>query len=150
MGANKWYEGRAWPPAESKEKKFYLSSSGHANALQGDGTLAARSKAAAAADRYVFDPYHPVPSRGGSVCCSPNVFPWGPMDQRQVEQRPDVLVYTTAPLKQDMTVLGPVKVVLWIATSARDTDFTAKLVDVFPDGYARNLTDGVLRLRYRN
>ena len=72
------------------------------------------------------------------------------MDQRPVEQRKDVLVYTTTPLKHDVEAIGPVKVVLYVATSARDTDFTAKLVDVFPDGYARNLTDGILRLRYRN
>ena len=72
------------------------------------------------------------------------------MDQRPVEQRRDVLVYTTAPLAQDLEVVGPVRVVLYAATSARDTDFTAKLVDVFPDGGARNLTDGILRLRYRN
>src|SRR5205085_7706162 len=89
-------------------------------------------------------------TRGGTVCCNPKVFPWGPMDQRPVERRKDVLVYTTAPLKQDMEVSGPVKVELYIATSARDTDFTAKLVDVFPDGYARNLTDGIQRLRYRD
>jgi putative CocE/NonD family hydrolase len=77
------------------------------------------------------------------------VFPWGPLDQRAVEQRPDVLVYTSAPLKQDLEAIGPVEVVLYVSTSARDTDFTAKLVDVFPNGYARNLTDGILRLRYR-
>src|SRR6185369_1678299 len=86
----------------------------------------------------------------GSVCCNPKVFPWGPMDQRPVENRQDVLVYTTKPLKQDVEAIGPVEVVLYVSTSARDTDFTAKLVDVFPDGYARNLTDGILRMRYRN
>ena len=99
---------------------------------------------------YVFDPRDPAPTRGGAVCCNPKVFPWGPMDQRPVERRSDVLVYTTKPLKHDTEVIGPVQAVLYIATSARDTDFTAKLVDVFPDGYARNLTDGILRLRYRN
>jgi putative CocE/NonD family hydrolase len=78
------------------------------------------------------------------------MFPWGPMDQRPVERRADVLVYTSAPLKQDLEVIGPVEVMLWVSTTAKDTDFTAKLVDVFPDGYARNLTDGLLRLRYRS
>src|SRR5262249_41883554 len=100
-------------------------------------------------DRFVFDPLRPVPTRGGSVCCNPAVFPWGPLDQRPVESRPDVLVYTTGALKKDVEVTGPIRVVLYAATSAPDTDFTAKLVDVFPDGMARNLTDGILRLRYR-
>src|SRR5208282_3095110 len=104
----------------------------------------------AAADRFTFDPRDPAPTRGGAVCCNPRVFPWGPMDQRPVERRADVLVYTSRPLKRDLEAIGPVKVVLYISTSAKDTDFTAKLVDVFPDGAARNLTDGILRLRYRN
>jgi uncharacterized protein len=150
MGANKWREDREWPPAAAREKKFYLASSGHANALGGDGTLETKAKSRAADDHYVFDPYNPAPTRGGSVCCNPRVFPWGPLDQRPVEQRNDVLIYTTPSLKQDVEVVGAVKVVLWVATSARDTDFTAKVVDVFPNGYARNLTDGILRLRYRN
>jgi putative CocE/NonD family hydrolase len=77
------------------------------------------------------------------------VFPWGPLDQRPVESREDVLVYTTNPLNNDMEVIGPVKVVLYVSSSTRDTDFTAKLVDVFPDGNARILSDGILRLRYR-
>jgi len=90
-----------------------------------------------------------VPTRGGPVCCNPKSFAWGPMDQRAVEERPDVLVYTSRPLRKDTEVTGPVRVVLYVASSAPDTDFTAKLVDVFPDGHARNLTDGILRLRYR-
>ena len=83
------------------------------------------------------------------MCCNPRVFAWGPVDQRGVEKRKDVLVYTSKPLKKDLEVMGPVRAVLFVATSARDTDFTAKLVDVFPDGQARNLADGILRLRYR-
>jgi putative CocE/NonD family hydrolase len=97
----------------------------------------------------VFEPRDPAPTRGGAVCCNPRVFPWGPMDQRPVERRADVLVYTSKPLKREVEAIGPVKVVLYITTSAKDTDFTAKLVDVFPDGRAINLTDGILRLRYR-
>ena len=85
----------------------------------------------------------------GAVCCNPKVFPWGPMDQREVESRTDVLVFSSSPLKSDVEVTGEVRAVLYVATSAPDTDFTAKLVDVFPDGYARNLCDGILRLRYR-
>jgi putative CocE/NonD family hydrolase len=97
----------------------------------------------------VFDPNNPVPTRGGAVCCNPAIFPWGPLDQRPVENRADVLVYTSSALKKDMEVTGPIRVVLYAATSAPDTDFTAKLVDVFPNGVARILTDGILRLRYR-
>ena len=101
-------------------------------------------------DQFTYDPRNPVPTMGGAVCCDPKIFPWGPMDQRPVEKRKDVLVYTSDPLKQDLEVTGPVRVVLYASTSAPDTDFTAKLVDVFPNGEARNLTDGILRMRYRH
>jgi putative CocE/NonD family hydrolase len=150
MGANKWREEREWPPEEARPRRLYLESAGHANTLAGDGALSEKLPRHIAQDRYVFDPRNPTPTRGGAVCCNPKIFPWGPMDQRPVEQRPDVLVYSTQALKEDVEVIGPVKVDLYISTSAKDTDFTAKLVDVFPDGYARNLTDGILRLRYRN
>jgi putative CocE/NonD family hydrolase len=150
MGVNEWREEDEWPPRDARPRRFYLASSGAANSLDGDGALADRPPARADADRFVFDPRDPVPTRGGAVCCNPKIFPWGPMDQRPVERRKDVLVYSTAPLKQDVEAIGPVEVVLYASTSAKDTDFTAKLVDVFPDGYARNLTDGLLRLRYRH
>jgi putative CocE/NonD family hydrolase len=100
-------------------------------------------------DTFVYDPRNPVPTAGGAVCCNPAIFPWGPKDQRSVEKRKDVLVYSSAPLVADTEVTGPIKLVLHAASSAMDTDFTAKLVDVFPDGSARNLTDGILRVRYR-
>jgi putative CocE/NonD family hydrolase len=153
MGANRWRDAREWPlPAHPR--RFYLRSRGHANTLTGDGSLQLRAPAdptapSRTADSFVFDPQDPVPTAGGAACCNPKVFPWGPRDQRAVEQRRDVLVYTTAPLRRDMEVIGPVRVVLYAATTAPDTDFTAKLVDVFPDGRAQNLTDGILRLRYR-
>lgn len=154
MGVNRWQDEREWPP-RARQERFYLESRGHANTLAGDGTLdadapppAERAQTFAVPDRFVFDPRDPVPTAGGAVCCNPKVFPWGPRDQRPVEQRRDVLVYTTAALRQDVEVIGPVRVVLYAATSAPDTDFTAKLVDVFPDGRAQNLTDGILRLRY--
>jgi putative CocE/NonD family hydrolase len=151
MGANKWLEARAWPPEPARERVFYLESGGNANALGGDGQLGEASEAKARrADRFVFDPQNPVPTHGGAVCCNPRVFPWGPMDQRAIERRRDVLVYSTKPLRRDLEAVGPVKAVLYVSTTASDTDFTAKLVDVFPDGTARNLTDGILRLRYRN
>ena len=150
MGANKWHDDTEWPPAQAHERRFFLDGGGHANTLEGDGALADQAPRLAAVDRYVFDPRTPVPTAGGAVCCNPKIFPWGPMDQRLVERRTDVLVYTTKPLKQDLEVIGPVRASLYVTTSAKDTDFTAKLVDVAPDGYARNLTDGILRLRYRN
>jgi len=152
MGVNRWRDAQEWPP-RAQPMRFYLASRGHANTLSGDGKLDLRElgpqSARRAPDQFVFDPQNPVPTTGGAICCNPKVFPWGPMDQRTVEQRRDVLVYTTAPLKKDVEVIGPVQVVLYAATSARDTDFTAKLVDVFPDGRAQSLTDGILRLRYR-
>jgi putative CocE/NonD family hydrolase len=150
MGANKWREEREWPPEQARYKMFYLDSNGRANSLEGDGAMGDQPSKRNARDQYVFDPNDPVPTRGGSVCCNPKVFPWGPMDQRPVEQRQDVLVYSTKPLKHDLEAIGPVQVVLYVTTSAKDTDFTAKLVDVFADGTARNLTDGILRLRYRD
>jgi putative CocE/NonD family hydrolase len=150
MGANRWLEAREWPPEQAQAKMFYLDGKGRANSAEGDGALAEKLSSRDAADQFVFDPNDPVPTRGGAVCCNPKIFPWGPMDQRLVEQRKDVLVYTTKPIKHEVAVIGPVQVVLYVASSARDTDFTAKLVDVFPDGSARNLTDGILRLRYRN
>jgi putative CocE/NonD family hydrolase len=149
MGANKWRDEREWPPKDARPRRLYLESNGRANSLDGDGGLTDRVPARAAQDHFVFDPRDPTPTRGGAVCCNPKMFPWGPMDQRPVEHRKDVLIYTTSPLKQELEVIGRVEVVLYVATSAKDTDFTAKLVDVFPDGYARNLTDGILRLRYR-
>ena len=150
MGANQWLETQEWPPAEARPAVLYLDSNGHANTVAGDGRLRRGLSPRVTEDVYTYDPRNPVPTRGGAVCCNPRVFPWGPSDQREVEGRPDVLVYTTQRLRRDLRVVGPVKVVLYVSTSARDTDFTAKLVDVFPDGRARILTDGILRLRYRN
>jgi putative CocE/NonD family hydrolase len=150
MGANRWRDEHEWPLARTRLTPMYLVSKGRANTLSGDGMLGDRSLRRASPDRFEFDPRNPVPTAGGAVCCNPKVFPWGPMDQRPVEQRPDVLVFTSPPLKENLEVTGPVRVVLYAATSAPDTDFTAKLVDVFPNGDARNLTDGILRMRYRN
>jgi uncharacterized protein len=149
MGLNRWRDERRWPPENVRYTSFYLESKGHANSLDGDGVLETKPARRPAPDQFVYDPRDPVPTAGGAVCCNPRVFPWGPMDQRPVERRADVLVYTSKPLKKDLEVVGPVRVNLWAATSARDTDFTAKLVDLYPDGVARNLTDGILRLRYR-
>jgi putative CocE/NonD family hydrolase len=153
MGVNRWRDEPDWPLARAKSTALYLESEHAANGLTGDGVLQwkpERTKSQdAAADSFVYDPRNPVPTHGGAVCCDPKIFPWGPLDQRPVEKRKDVLVYTSAPMKQDLEVTGPIRAVLYASTSALDTDFTVKLVDVFPNGEARNLTDGILRLRYR-
>jgi putative CocE/NonD family hydrolase len=149
MGINRWRDEDEWPLARARAERFYLGGNGHANTLDGDGFLGGQPPVRAASDTFVFDPANPVPTRGGAVCCDPKIFPWGPMDQRPVEKRRDVLVYTTPELGSDVEVTGPVRVVLYATSTAPDTDFTAKLVDVYPDGEARNLTDGILRVRYR-
>lgn len=149
MGLNAWRDEQEWPLKRTRWTPMYLSSRGNANSLDGDGVLTPRPAREEPPDRFAYDPRHPVPTLGGAVCCNPKVFPWGPADQRPVEKRRDVLVYDSRPLNEDMEVTGPVRVILHVSTSAPDTDFTAKLVDVFPDGHARNLTDGILRLRYR-
>jgi len=149
MGANRWRDEEEWPLARTRYTPVYLSSKGHANTGKGDGTLVFAVSKKDKPDQYIYDPRDPVPTMGGAVCCDPKIFPWGPMDQRPVEKRKDVLVYTSDPLKRELEVTGPVKVVLYASTSAPDTDFTAKLIDVLPSGEARNLTDGLLRIRYR-
>ncbi len=149
MGANQWRDETEWPPKGTRMVRFYLESAGHANSLNGDGTLTAEPVTKSQHDVFVFDPNNPVPTRGGAVCCNPKIFPWGPMDQRAVEERNDVLVYSTPVLHEDVEVTGRVELTLYAATTAPDTDFSVKLVDVFPNGMARNLTDGMLRARYR-
>jgi putative CocE/NonD family hydrolase len=149
MGANVWRHENEWPPARTKSVRFYLASNGHANTIFGDGTLQSSPQHHSVPDQYTYDPMKPVPTMGGAVCCNPAIFPWGPMDQRPVERRHDVLVYTSPVLAEDMEVTGQVQIVLRASSNAPDTDFTAKLIDVFPTGEARNLTDGILRARYR-
>lgn len=149
MGKNVWRQEDDWPLARAKSTRFYLHSSGKANGLMGDGTLSEAAPTGKQSDQFVYDPADPVPTIGGPLCCdSAHLMP-GPRDQRPAEARPDVLVYTTAPLKQDTEVTGPVSVDLYVSSSAVDTDFTGKLVDVAPQGFAQNLTEGILRARYR-
>lgn len=149
MGTNTWRSENEWPLARAVYTKYYFHSDGKANSLRGDGLLSPAPPRHEPADVYVADPRNPVPTRGGGLCCWPAAVPGGAFDQRPVEERSDVLVYTSAVLEQDVEVTGPVSVTLYAATSAVDADFTAKLVDVHPDGYARNLTDGIIRGRYR-
>ncbi len=149
MGANRWRDEQAWPLERARPTPFYLSGRGRANSARGDGRLVRSAVRRESVDQFVYDPSDPVPTAGGAVCCNPRLLPWGPLDQRAIEQRRDVLVYTTPSLKRPLEVTGPVRAVLYVSTSGPDTDFTAKLVDVYSDGRALNVTDGILRLRYR-
>jgi putative CocE/NonD family hydrolase len=149
MGENAWRDEREWPLARTQYTRYYLHSRGRANSLHGDGVLSTTEPGAEQPDRFLYDPRHPVPTRGGPLCCWPGALPQGAYDQTVVESREDVLVYSTPPLAQDVEVTGPVVVTLYAASSAVDTDFTAKLVDVHPSGFVQNLTDGIIRARYR-
>jgi putative CocE/NonD family hydrolase len=149
MGENVWRDEQEWPLARAIPTPFYLHSSGQASSLSGDGVLSQKPPADETADRYIYDPQNPVPTLGGALLM-PATFRSGPRDQRSIEQRTDVLVYTSAPLERDLEVTGPISVTLWASSSAPDTDFVARLIDVHPDGFARNLTDGILRARYRH
>jgi uncharacterized protein len=149
MGANVWRDEQEWPLARAIETRYYLHSGGHANTLGANGTLSTDAPGAEPPDRFTYDPADPVKTRGGALLMSPE-FPAGPFDQRATEGREDVLVYTTPVLEQDVEVTGPILVHLWAASSAPDTDFVARLVDVHPSGYAQNLTDGIIRARYRH
>ena len=150
LGDNLWREEQEWPLARAVETKYYLHSAGKANSKNGDGTLNTDAPKTEQTDVFLYNPADPVPTTGGALCCNPNFAANGAYDQNQVENRQDVLVYSTPVLAQDVEVTGPVTVSLWASTSATDTDFTAKLVDVCEEGCARNLTDGIIRARYRN
>ncbi len=151
MGKNEWREEEDWPLARAKSTKYYLHSAGAANSASGNGTLSMAAPGAEKADQFTYDPNDAVPTLGGPLCCGP--FPpsgLGPQDQSKAESRSDVLVFTTPALPKDLEVTGPVSLDLYVSSSALDTDFTGKLVDVWPNGFAQNLTEGILRLRYRN
>jgi putative CocE/NonD family hydrolase len=149
MGANVWRDEYEWPLERAVETRYYLHSNGHANSLRGDGGLSTTAPEAESPDHYEYDPANPVPTLGGALLLTPE-FRSGPADQTSIESREDVLVYSTPPLAQDTEVTGPINVHLWAVSSAPDTDFVARLVDVHPNGYAQNLTDGIIRARYRN
>ena len=149
MGENTWRTEQDWPLARTQFARYYLHSGGNANSATGDGRLDQQEPDHEQADVYLYDPRYPVPTRGGGLCCYPPALPHGARDQREIEQRRDVLVFGSPPLDQDLEVTGPVTMELWASTSALDTDFTAKLVDRAPCGDALNLTDGIIRARYR-
>jgi putative CocE/NonD family hydrolase len=145
MGENRWRAEHEWPLARTHYTRYYFHSDGPANTRHGAGALSTVPPGDEPADTYHYDPRDPVPTRGGNTL----IIPQGVADQGSVEDRPDVLVYTSMPLERDLEVTGPIKVHLFAASGCIDTDFTAKLVDVRPDGYAQNLQDGIIRARYR-
>ncbi|HEY3939174.1 MAG TPA: CocE/NonD family hydrolase [Bryobacteraceae bacterium] len=149
MGPDVWREEHEWPLARTRYTPLYLASEGAANSSSGNGALRWQPVRESPADTFTYDPKNPVPTIGGAICCEPKIFPPGPLDQGRVERRPDVLVYTSARLEEELEVTGPVRTILYVSTSVNDTDFTAKLVDVQPDGRPLLVTDGIQRLRYR-
>lgn len=150
MGENRWHTATSFPIAGTQYRTWYLGSEGRANSSMGDGSLTLEKPAGSPSDHFIYNPANPVPSLGGHSCCSWTSGPQGQFDQSAIEQRPDILVYTSAPLKEALDVTGPITVDLFAATDARDTDFTAKLIDVLPDGRAINLNNGIIRAAYRD
>ncbi len=141
MGEDVWIKSPTWPPPGVVEQRWYLDDRSLIEAAQGTDR---------AADAFTYDPMNPVPTRGGPVCCTDDRIPAGPADQREVEQRADVLVYSSAVLPDGLRIAGPLRADLYVSSDALDTDFVAKLVDVWPDGTALNVQEGALRMRYRD
>lgn len=150
MGMNKWQTSDQWPPAGAQPMTLFLSSAGRANSLSGDGVLAASPPATDKPDTFTYDPMNPVLSYGGNVCCTGTAVQPGAFDQRRVEAREDVLVYTSEPFKEGTELSGPIEPTLYVSSDAKDTDVTVKVVDVYPDGRAYNLDESIQRLRYRD
>jgi putative CocE/NonD family hydrolase len=150
MGLNQWRDEDDWPLARAQSTKYFLHSDGHANSSRGQGSLSTSGPASETGDKFSYDPAKPVPTVGGPLCCDGEHLAPGPRNQQSLEQRNDVLLYSTAPLDHDLEVTGPVRFDFFASSSAVDTDFTAKLVDVYPDGTVFNLTEGILRARYRD
>ena len=146
MGRNEWRSEGEWPLGRARDVTFFLHSGGRANSLNGDGWLSADPPGNEPADMFAYNPLDPVPSLGGHSCCFPHQAPMGPCDQRAVEARNDVLVYSSRGLEAPMEVTGRARVRLFVASSAATTDFTVKLVDVHADGRAVNLCESVFRV----
>ncbi|MDC3132677.1 CocE/NonD family hydrolase [Flavobacteriaceae bacterium] len=149
MGSNKWQASETWPPEKAKLTTYYLNSNGNANSLFGDGTLSTSKANSDHPDSFTYDPMKPVPSYGGNVCCTGNAVKGGAFDQQQMETRNDILVYTTDVLKEGVEISGFIESTLYVSSDAKDTDFTIKLIDVYPDGKAYNLDETIQRVRYR-
>jgi putative CocE/NonD family hydrolase len=150
MGSNKWQTSETWPPSNAKMETFFLQSGGEANSLFGDGKLSSRKPGQQDnADAFTYDPMNPVASYGGNVCCTGNAVKGGSFDQQIMETRNDILVYTTDPLKEGVEVTGSIETTLYVSSDVKDTDFTVKLIDVYPDGSAYNLDETIQRVRFR-
>ena len=132
MGSNKWQSSDTWPPHGAQPQTFYLASGGKANTLNGDGVLTAAPPADDKPDSFTYDPMNPVPSYGGNVCCTGTAITAGSFDQRKMETRPDILVYTSEPFKEGVEVSGPIEPTLYVSSDAKDTDITVKVIDVYP------------------
>ncbi|HEY7292306.1 MAG TPA: CocE/NonD family hydrolase [Vicinamibacterales bacterium] len=150
MGMNKWQTSDTWPPAGAQPMTFYLSSGGRANSVTGDGSLAAAMPDADKPDSFTYDPMNPVLSYGGNVCCTGTAVQAGAFDQRRMEAREDILVYTSEPFREGTEVSGPITPTLYVSSDVKDTDFTVKVLDVYPDGRAYNLDESIQRMRYRD
>lgn len=149
MGSNQWQSAETWPPEHTQMNTFYLNSEGSANSRFGDGKLTMDKAKQDHADQFTYDPMAPVPSYGGNVCCTGNAIKGGAFDQKEMEARNDILVYSTDVLKKDTEVSGFIESTLYISSDVKDTDFTIKLIDVHPDGTAYNLDETIQRVRYR-
>lgn len=150
MGSNKWQTSESFPPANAKPMTFYLSSGGKANSLNGDGKLTVSPPSDDSPDRFSYDPMNPVPSYGGNVCCTGNAVRGGSFDQSKMEERDDILVYTSEVLTDGLELTGNIEVTLYVSSDAKDTDFTVKLIDVDGQGKAYNLDETIQRMRYRD
>jgi len=149
MGINKWRGESDWPIPGTQFRELYLNSNGAANSVRGNGTLTFTKPSSANSDTYIYDPLNPVPTTGGNNCCGTPTQA-GPYDQRPLERREDILVYTSEYLSDTITVAGPVRMKLHAATDGPDTDWMIKLIDVYPNGYAMPISEGILRARFRS
>jgi len=149
MGSNEWKTSETWPPASSEMTTYYLDSKGKANSLYGDGVLTTAQAKEDSPDSFAYDPLNPVPSYGGNVCCTGDAVQGGAFDQQVMETRNDILVYTSDPFPEGVEVTGFIESTLYVSSDAKDTAFTLKLIDVYPDGRAYNLDETIQRVRYR-
>ena len=151
MGINKWQQSESWPPSEVVYETYFLNSKGNANTMYGDGKLSTEKPANDNYnDSFVYDPFNPVQSYGGGVCCTGNAVQGGSFDQRKMETRADILVYTSDELEEGFEVSGFIEADLYLSSDVKDTDLTIKLIDVYPDGRAYNLDETIQRVRYRS
>tara|TARA_B100000963_G_scaffold338724_1_gene335865 strand:+ start:387 stop:2270 length:1884 start_codon:yes stop_codon:yes gene_type:complete len=151
MGINKWQESETWPPKGVTYKTYFLGSEGNAKTMYGNGTLSLKeSSNSETKDSFVYDPMNPVKSYGGGVCCTGDAVQGGSFDQRIMETRADILVYTSQPLEEGIEVSGFIEADLYVSSDVKDTDFTIKIIDVYPDGKAYNLDETIQRARYRD